>query len=386
MPHPQSMFPFVPVQLILSLLILCFGSTTIHAQDIAVGVNVVSPLRASEAQQDAILGELKAAGVHAIRTGITPDEAGVDFVQRAYANGIAILLILDFRYPPDAPTRPYRPKEFPEMWSGHPLSSADPALSKAYFESLLGKLDTKGIKLAGLELGNEINGGAFNPEFPLPGEGKNFGLDDLYHDPEGQQIARGYLQYLKVLSELKNVRDHSKLNRDTPIISAGLVAWGFDQPPPGPGKDVVSLSATLDYLRANGLDNLVDAYGIHTYPWANGPGDKNAAAGRLYRLKKYDLAQCRPLGAVTGKPCWITEWGFANNDISCPPDKSARTSLVREMMGDFAQAARERRLSGLFYFAWNSDPWAKETDPFSVYRCGRLTESGKLALSPLSTE
>jgi len=57
---------------------------------------------------------------------------------------------------------------------------------------------------------------AFNPEFPLPGEGKQFGLDDIYHDPEAQQIAKGYLQYLKVLAVLKDIRDHSNSTNTPP--------------------------------------------------------------------------------------------------------------------------------------------------------------------------
>jgi len=46
-------------------------------------------------------------------------------------------------------------------------------------------LDAYGISLAGLKLENEINYTGFNAEFKLPGEGKNFGLNDLYNDPEG---------------------------------------------------------------------------------------------------------------------------------------------------------------------------------------------------------
>ena len=346
-----------------------------------VGVNVVNPYRASKDQQDAIFAELKAAGVRVIRIPVKEDDAGIaDFVQRASANGIVTLLTLIPLYLPDAPTRAYQPKEFPEMWGGAPLSSADPALSKAFFEFLLGKFDTMGIKLAGLELGNEINGAAFNPEFPLPGEGKNFGLADLYHDPEGRQIARGYLQYLEVLAVLKDVRDHSKLNRDTPIISAGLADSNTPEGPwPWPSKlDGVSINATLQFLRANGLDKLVDAYGIHVYP-----SDNTAPSNRKMSLEKYSMTECHPSNSKMGKPCWITEWGFENKDMSCPPDDSGRANLVRELMDDFRQAAREGRLSGLFYFGWNSDPWAKQIDPFSVYRCGGLTESGKLALSPL---
>jgi hypothetical protein len=88
---------------------------------------------------------------------------------------------------------------------------------------VLDALDASGIVPAGMELGNEINWAAFNAEFPLPGEGKILSLADLSHDPEGRQIAKGFLQYLKILAVLKEVRDHSRLNRNTPIITAGMV-------------------------------------------------------------------------------------------------------------------------------------------------------------------
>lgn len=34
--------------------------------------------------------------------------------------------------------------------------------------------------------------GVHNPEFPLPGEGKIFGLKDLESDPEAEQVAKGF--------------------------------------------------------------------------------------------------------------------------------------------------------------------------------------------------
>jgi len=66
-----------------------------------------------------------------------------------------------------------------------------------------------------------------NGEFPAPGQAKIFGLDDLSRDP-AQQISKGFLQYLKILAVLKDVRGHSKLNQHTPVISAGLA---MDIPP-----------------------------------------------------------------------------------------------------------------------------------------------------------
>jgi hypothetical protein len=353
-------------------------------EGVVVGMNVVNPMRANAAQQDTLLSQLKAAGVRVIRCGLTTDDKGIGFAKRAAALGISIQLITGPQYPPGAPLRPYQPKEFPSMWAGPLLSSADPSLSKTYYQSLFGKLDTGGIKLAGVEFGNEINWAAFNPDFPLPGEGKILTLHDLYADPEGKKIARGYLQYLKALAALKYVRDRSSLNRNTPIISGGLVgAADGEQLYNNKKEDMVSLSATIEFLRANGLDSLVDAYGIHTYPSAEQPGNAAAAAKRLAHLMSIDLAECRPAGISSGKPAWITEWGFQNTDMSCPPKDAALTLLVREMHDDFAKAAVQGRLVGITYFAWNADPWSMKPDPYSVYRCGTLTQSGREAIKPI---
>lgn len=165
-----------------------------HAENIVGGVNVVNPMRASVADQNAIFAQLKATGVHVIRCGITPDAKGIDFAKRAAEHGIKIHLLLGPVYPPNALSRPYQPTVFPAMWGGRPLSLADPALSKASFQSIFDRLDSNNIVLAGMELGDEITWAAFNAEFPLPGEGRILSLSDLSHDPEGKQIAKGFLQ------------------------------------------------------------------------------------------------------------------------------------------------------------------------------------------------
>ena len=144
------------------------------------------------------------------------------------------------------------------MWGEPPLSKADPDSFRTYFEPLLAKLEAKGMVLAGFELGNEINWAGFNADFPLPGQGRVFDKNDLVHDPEGRQIAQGLLQYVKTLTVLKEIRDHSKLNQRTPIISAGLADLDGSDWPHQRKADAVSVFATLDFLRTNGLDKLVD--------------------------------------------------------------------------------------------------------------------------------
>jgi hypothetical protein len=371
---------------LLFILATCCGLQAAQHSEFVVGVNVVNPLRAKVEDQNAVIAQLKAAGVRVIRCGITPDDKGIDFAKRVYAAGIKIELIVSSQYPSSAPSRLYQPDVFPSMWGGHPLSYADPDLSRTYFQSLLDKLEANGIVLAAFELGNEINWAAFNPEFPLPGEGKVFNLNDLSHDPEAKQVAKGFLQYLKILAVLKDVSDRSKLNRHTPILTAGLVDAADGDPAWNNKKeDKVSLPATIAFMRAHGLDSLVDAYAIHTYPNSTQPGNPAADAKRTARFNDVTMAECRAAGSKDGKPCWITEWGFPNNDVACPTNDATQAQLVRQMRANFAKAAAQGRLAGALLFTWDSDPWSKVVDKDSVYRCGKLTESGREAIAPLAS-
>ena len=52
-------------------------SGPMHAQDVAVGVNVVNPMRASMDDQNAVFSQLEAAHVHIIRCSISNDEKGI---------------------------------------------------------------------------------------------------------------------------------------------------------------------------------------------------------------------------------------------------------------------------------------------------------------------
>jgi hypothetical protein len=358
---------------------ILFSAITTHAAMAAspvVGVNAPMGSLTIE-QQNINLANLHAAGVHYIRAGITSDDKGIEFARRAQEQGISILWLVQLQYRPGAPIRPW-PNEF-NTWGGPPLSATDPDQFRKYFEPLLAKLEAANVTLAGFELGNEINSPMFNSDFSMPAEtptqSREFNLEDLSHDLEAQQVAKGYLQYLKLLAVIKDVRSRSKLNHHTPIVSAGLV---FDEAPEAPRKarlDAVSGAATLDFMRVHGLDDLVDAYGVHTYPWVDRPGDPAAVAGRRERLQKYVLAECRPEGSTNGKPCWITEWGVPNHGTSCPPIETNQISLVNETRTNFRPYIAQGRVIGLIYFAWIDQE-------YGIYRCGGVTGAGKLALSP----
>jgi hypothetical protein len=344
--------------------------TAARGEGLVVGVNVDNPQRFSPTQQQAILDELQAANVHVIRAPLKPPWGGddyrpaIDFIRRAYERGIKTDLIVELQYREGAQRRP-AVEGLAHIWPSYPLSSADPARFRTLFKPLFDQLEDLGIIFVALELGNEINSPAFNGEFTIPSEGRIFGLADLMGDRKARKIAEGYRVYLQTLKMLKDIRDHSRLNRGTPILSAGLADPGPAGPRPGVEADAVAISATLAYLRYNGMDALVDAYGVHAYPWANTP------VRRLNQLERDTLTECRP--PELGKPCWLTEWGLPAGDRDCSDNDAPRAAMMQEILVDLRQFVRAGRLKGLVYYAWVDER-------YGIYRCGALTESGRLAL------
>jgi hypothetical protein len=278
-----------------------------QTQEAVVGVNVINPYALSASVQDAMLNAIHAYGVSVIRASITLDDRGVDYAERAWKHGISIeWLIYHFGgYDP---------------FGKVPLSAADPNQFRATFQPILDRLEAKGIVLSAFELGNEINLSGTNPEFTKPvGRARQLSLADLENDPQGQRVAQGFRQYLKVISVLKDMRDHSKLNQQTPITTAGLGSYdqGDGFLPSWAKGDIVGIHKMLSYMRAHGLDNLVDAYAVHIYPDTK-HNSVDAPALRKDRIARFDLADCRSHGCSDEKPCWLTEWGIDNTATSCP--------------------------------------------------------------------
>jgi hypothetical protein len=322
----------------------------------------------SAAQQETIVEQLKRSGVRFVRTSLRPDDKNMNLAKTLQREGIGLVLVTGLVFSPNAPLRPADPKR--HMRGAMPLSYADPERSRAYYQTVFDKLDAYGVTLTAVEVGNEINWTDFNGDFPVPGQGKAFTLDDLSRDPEAKRVAQGFLQYLKVLAVLKQVRDHSKLNQHVPILSAGMATASGGSWQEKLQLDSVSIPATYAFLRAHGLDDLVDGYGVHTYPPQVKPGDKIAAAQRIAQLDKNVF----PRG--NSKPYWVTEWGFPSIAISSAEDQ-VRIQSVSEMRNYFLGLFRQGRLGSLFWYVWN------EPDRDSIYRGDGLMEAGKLAIAPM---
>jgi len=354
--------------------LLSLAGSHANAFEVVVGVNVTGTDRLNEQQQDALVEELRQNGVKVVRSGIGPKFA--HFTIRAWQNGIRVLAGV----PPTAGGSAAHMRAADQSlgleWVEPGITGADPVKYKVWLEAQLATLESSGVYLAAFELGNEINTAGFNGDFdPTLASGRELGLAELDNpdDPEGRAIAASYRAYLKMLAVLKDVRDRSRLNTRTPIISAGLADSGPPGRRPGQKLDGVSAPATLQFLQRNGLDELVDGYGAHFYPSNQDPS--RPVSERIEGLGERALALC-----TRAKPCWLTEWGFPNSQLSCPIDDEKRERLVRTEREAFQVFVNDGKLVATIYYNWQSLPGFEVP---SIFRCGELTVAGKLALQPI---
>jgi hypothetical protein len=351
----------------IACMLLLAPITSARAATPVVGVNIYDEGSITQPQQDAEVDRLASYGVKTIRTGFSAKS--LYFITRAYQHGIGAVAIV---YPSSGTTAKSKTR-----WSDFPLSQLDPREFAAWFKPQLDSLEASGVKLTAFELGNEINTSGYNGDIASPGSGRVLGLADLDNpkDQEAPVIAQGFRNYLKIMAVLKDLRDHSKLNRTTPIILSGVADWGLPGPKAWDGKLGVSLPDTIAFLRQNGIDKLVDGYGVHVYP----TGDPHASvAARVAELdRKRIFSEC----GGGAKPCWLTEWGIGNASKACPIDDTKRLQAIEGERTALAQYVQQGKLAAEIYYTWDGVP--PGADPAGIYRCGVLTEAGVAALRPM---
>jgi hypothetical protein len=347
--------------------VMCSALVTQAApsKNIVVGINTENEGDLSQAGRDSEIELMQQNGVKTIRTALS--SKSVDFIIEAYRHGIGTIVIIYPTWGSKAKSK--------RRWSDAPLSGADAQGFAAWFQEKLEKFEAAGVRLTGLELGCEINTSGYDSDIPRPGTGRVLGLSDLNNprDPEGPAIANGYRNYLRVMEALKTVRDHSKVNKTTPIISASMADWGLPGPKSWNGDVGVSLPDAIQFLRQNGMDKLADGYGVHVYPTGNSHASVSDRVAELEKKKIF--SECRQ-----DKPCWLTEWGIGNSAKSCPFE-DPRLPVIEAERSAFTKYIEEGRLTAVIYYVWSSSP--RGLDPMSVFRCGSLSEAGKVAFSPL---
>jgi hypothetical protein len=333
------------------------------------GVNFTTGERLSSSIQTAVLASMQASDVKVIRLPLElwngSYAASVATIEAAYARGIRVIAVLTLSDPATMQSGAVPRPAYPTLgttWAQYGLTQLSPTRFAAVIGPVLQQLDSAGVVLAGIELGNEINWTPFNGDFPTPGRGRVFGNAAMVSDPEAIKIAQGFAIYEQAFAQLAQIRSTLTLNYMTPLISAGLADPGA--PARRAGLDAVAINATLDALRTHGLDTLANFYGIHFYPSA-----AETPAERLADLKENALTQC----GATGISCWITEWGFQlPAGSSCPVQDGTREQLAEEIMSDVAQYW-QNRVPLMAWFDWLNPS-------FGISQCGSLTGTGYIVL------
>jgi hypothetical protein len=76
----------------------------------------------------------------------------------------------------------------------------------------------------------------------------------------------------------------------------------------------------------------------------------------------------------------LTDWGFANRDLSCPIHDETRVKLIQTEREAFESFVKRGTLAALIYYNRTAKPGYEAQ---AILRCGALTETGNLALKPM---
>ncbi|MBB5693049.1 hypothetical protein [Muricoccus pecuniae] len=322
-------------------------------------------------QRQQILDDLARYDVQVLRVTLyQPFASTISAIEGAAKRDIAVLLNLSLNikdyFSPEVSLRPGGRVE-----SSYPLSSIDVDGFARHFRLVWSEIERRGIKIAAIEVGNEINwafNGDVGADLPRPGRVYET-VDEL---PDRGRFLAGLGKYIELLKAVREVRDSvGGLNHSTLIISAGLARIHPDFAA-RIRADAVDAGLTLSLLAERGLGRYADAAGIHQYPFVS------ATPAQREQALEDALSDCRR--GRTARACWLTEWGISNTSTSCPISDAARADLVRETRSSLMRAAQRGELEAAFYFEWNGKSQR------SIWRCGGLTEAGREAIRPISRE
>lgn len=345
-----------------------FAATSIATAQAQFGVNRVNLAWLDAGAREKVLDQIAQSGTKLVRLSISvPIDASIDAVKVAHQKGLAILLEISLNNPAFYPEGTEKRSGRGRIWDTYRLSDVSPEQYRMVIGDVLQRIDRLGVPLVAVEPGNEINWGPYNGDLDIKAQDKTRTARSLADIGDVAAVERGAAKYVQLLQVTRQELAKTKLSRSAKLVSAGL----SDIPPEHAdrrGVDSIDPASFTALLRKHGLDKTADAYGIHIYPG----GDGSPTARAQHVDQALSICQARP---DEGKPCWITEWGFANTAKTCPADDSRRERLVKATRERFAELMRAGRIGAAFYFDWDAST-------YGVWRCGELSPAGRAAVTP----
>lgn len=366
--RPVLLRRLVPLALASVLAAAAFAAPSGLPAEAQFGVNRVNLAWLDAAGREKVLDQIAQSGIKSVRLSVTnPIDASIDAVKVAHQKGLAVLLEVSLNnaafYPEGTKPRSGRGR----IWDMYRLSDISPEAYRAVIGDVLQRIDRLGIPLVAVEPGNEINWGAYNGDLDILPEANARTARSLADLSDPAALERGAAKYVQLLQATRQELAGTRLSGGAKVVSAGL----SDIPPAHAdrrGIDSIDPASFTELLRKHGLDKAADGYGIHIYPG----GDTSPAARQQHVDQALSICRSRP---EEGKPCWITEWGFANTAKTCPADDSRRERLVKATRERFAELMRAGRIAAAFYFDWDATT-------YGVWRCGELSPAGRAAVTP----
>lgn len=352
---------------LLFLLVSAPGAAVARDRAGIIGINRVNLAWLTPGEQRKILTDIAASGATHVRLSLSaPVDKSIDAVEIARDLGLKILLEIQLSNP-DYYADEARPRTgHGRIWDIRRLSDLDPAKYREKLRTALARMDAAGVALTAVEPGNEINYSAYNGDlvvFPRPGADTPRHASDIRNR---QAFERGLATYIEVARITRQELKATKHSGHAVVVSAGLSDMSAAEADRR-GMERLDPDEVIALLKSRGLDDHVDAYGIHVYPGRRtGP-----------KLVDYvgDLLGFCGTGGM-GKPCWITEWGVANSARSCPLDDRKRADAVADMRSAFDGLMSAGRLEAAFYYDWDTHAG------YGVWRCGHLSSAGAEAIAP----
>ncbi len=335
----------------------------IASGDTRFGVNRVNMAWLKADERTKIFDQMVKNGVVAVRLSLSrPLDKSIEAVREAHTKNLAVLLEVSLNnadfYPQGTKPRSGRGR----VWDMYRLSDIDPERYRVVLSDALQKIDALGVPLVGVEPGNEINWAPYNGDLAILPREKMKTARSLDEMEERPQIEKGAQKYVELLRVTRAELAKTKLSTKAKVVSAGLSDIPFIDADRR-GVDSIDPAVFTDLLKKHGLNDVADGYGIHIYP-----GSSGTRAARTKHIAK-SLSFC---GGADGKPCWITEWGFANTQKTCPADDNKRQQLVEKARERFAQMMDKGQIAAAYYFDWDEGT-------YGVWRCGGLTPAGRAA-------
>jgi hypothetical protein len=344
----------------------------IPGQSDGVGRGVNRTNLAWERNWQTILNRMDENGVMSVRLTLTqPLERSGEIATEAHRRGMRVLmnvpLSLRDYYNPAVEPRPGNDK----IRSIRRLSDLDIVRYAGTLQRFLEDLDRRGGLLDALEVGNEINWADFNGDLPVGLAGGIFDESTLARLPERMRVLEGFRKYKEALETSRQILQSSRAGRSALLIAAGLYA-------PGPWVkqsqgSALALSTTKAIFDELGISALVDAFALHVYPPVGRPGETSFA--ETFSALRASTQLC---GTRTGdgKPCFITEWGYANTSGTACWDDHERLEFFEIFERALSCLDHERDIVAAYLFSWDESP------QFSVWRCDRLLNGGQLFGNP----